>query len=91
MKQAEDLGQPIELPELGPLYYMAEAMMRIGPVKSDGMTSRATGWQEIEPFARATMRINTPWEAETLFDMCAAYFEDLQAGESPFRIEPVGR
>lgn len=91
MKQAEELGQPIELPELGPLSYMAEAMMRLGPVKSTGMSSRAADWQEIEPFSRATGRIQTPWEVETLFDMCAAYFDEVQKGENPFCIPPMKR
>jgi hypothetical protein len=91
MEEAKGLGQEIGLPELGPLSFMAEAMNRLGPVKSDGMGLRPADWQEIDPFIRQTRRISGPWECEALFDMCASYFQELKAGEGVFTIPPVER
>jgi hypothetical protein len=55
------------------------------------MAPRATDWPEIVPFAQATGRIAGGWEAETLFEMCQAYFTEVQGGSDPFRISPMDR
>lgn len=88
---AEDAGDPLGLPKLICMQHLPEAMIRLGPVKTDGMGERAADWRDIDPFARATGRIASTWEAETLFDMCQAYHSERQAGTSPFRIAPVDR
>lgn len=76
---------------LGELSYLAEAMMRLGPIKSDGMGPRSADWPEIDAFARLTGRIEEPWEAEALHAMCAAYLEEIKGGEDPLRVAPVER
>lgn len=91
LAHAVKTGAPTGLPDLGPGQYLAEAMMRLGPVKSDGMGLRSADWPEIDAFARVTGRIGDPWEAETLFDMCRAYLRESQAGEDPLAIAPVDR
>ncbi|MCZ0963891.1 hypothetical protein [Paracoccus benzoatiresistens] len=84
-------GAATGLQPLGPGHYLAEAMMRLGPVKSNGMDLRGADWPEIDAFARVTGRISDPWEAETLFDMCRAYLLGSRDGEDPLAIPPVDR
>ena len=91
MDHAVRTGTPTGLPPLGPVRYLAEAMMRLGPLRSDGMGLRAADWPEIDAFARVTGRITEPWEAEALFDMCAAYLAESQSGDDPLMIAPVER
>lgn len=88
---AELRGQPLDLPELGGLRYLVEAMMRLGPVKSDGMGTRPADWPEIDAFARVTGRISDPWEAEALHAMCAGYLDELRAGADPLSVAPSER
>lgn len=91
MKVAEELGQPVELPELGPLAYVADAMIRLGPIRSNGMGQTSADWPEIDAFARATGRVSSGWEKEALYDMCASYLREINTGENPFCIPPMER
>lgn len=91
MEVAEDAGDPLGLPKLICMQHLPEAMIRLGPVKSDGMGERPADWPEIDAFTRSTGRIASVWEAETLFDMCKAYHHELRSGSDPFKIAPVDR
>jgi len=48
-------------------------------------------WLEIEAFGRATGRISTPWEHETLADMSRAYVAGLSEGRDLLGIMPMDR
>lgn len=87
----KETGQEPELPDLIGADHLCGAMFSLGPTRGDAMGSRATDWPEIVPFAQATGRIDTGWEAETLFKMCAAYHAELHGGSDPFRISPIER
>lgn len=91
MEIAREDGQEIDLPGVLGFDHMPEAMMRLGPVKSDGMGDRPADWPEIDAFTRSTGRIASVWEAETLFDMCKAYHRELRSGSDPFKIAPMER
>ena len=91
LEMAQEDGQPVELPDVVAFDHLPEAMMRLGPVKSTGMGERPADWPEIDAFARATGRIGSAWEAETLFDMCRVYMSERQDGGDPFRVAPVAR
>lgn len=82
---------PLGLPELEAGAYLVEAMLRLGPVRSDGMGDRPADWPEIDAFARLTARITEPWEAELLHDMCAAYAAERAKGENVLTIAPMDR
>nr|RDS94831.1 hypothetical protein DWF04_15395 [Cereibacter sphaeroides f. sp. denitrificans] len=64
-------------------------MLRLRPIRSDGMGERPVDWPEIEAFARLTGRITEQWEAEALFDMCQGYCAAWQAGSDPLAMAPV--
>lgn len=57
----------------------------------DNWTSRPADGPKIERFARLTGRINVPWEAETLYDMCAGQLDELRAGADSLAAGPVER
>lgn len=82
---------PLGLPDLDAGGYLVEAMLRLGPMRSDGMGERQADWPEIDAFARLTGRITEAWEAELLHDMCAAYTQERSQGENPLTIPPVDR
>jgi hypothetical protein len=84
-------GDEPNLPELILSDHLCNAMFKLGPTRHSGLGMQATGWSEITPFAQATGRVSSGWEAETLFEMCQAYHTEIQAGESPFRISPMDR
>ena len=84
-------GTPSGLPDLGDLAYLAEAMTRLGPLRAGAMELRAADWPEILPFASLTAQIVTPWDAEALHQMCAAYYVESEAGKDPLSIPPVDR
>lgn len=69
--------------------YLIEAMFAMRPTRSTGMGEVPADWPVIDAFARATGRIGEPWEAETLFAMCAAYLEGRDAGTDTLAIPPV--
>lgn len=79
------------LPELSAGEYLAEAMMVIGPTRSNGMGEAATDWDIILPFVSATGRLSERWEIETLADMCRIYASGKVEGENPLSIPPVER
>lgn len=89
MQEARRADLPDHLPELDEGAYLVEAMMKLGPIRSDGMGPRSADWPEIEAFARATGRISEPWECETLFDMCQGYTQEVERGKNPLSIAPV--
>ena len=91
MEEAIDDEVEISLPEVGWQQHMTEAMIRLGPIKADGMGQRAADWTEIYPFAKATGRISSTWEHEALYDMCASYFLERTKGENPFCVPPMDR
>lgn len=91
MGMAMDRGDPLRLPDLGGFHYMAEAMMRLGPIRAGAMDNRPADWPEIEAFARLTGRISAPWEAQAIFDMCAAYLRELREGADSLTVAPVDR
>lgn len=78
-----------DLPDGGE--YLVEAMVALGPVRESGEGLRPTDWPEIYPFARATRRVEDPFELEALHRMCSAYLSGYRAGESPFSIPPMER
>ncbi len=82
---------PLGLPDLDAGAYLIEAMLRLGPVRSDGMGERPADWPEIDAFTRLTGRITEPWEAELLYDMCAAYSTERAKGENVLTIAPTDR
>lgn len=84
-------GAALGLPELGALQYLVDALLRLGPIRSDGMGPRPADWPEIDAFARQTGRVTEPWEAEAIFDMCHGYLDGLEAGKDPLGIAPADR
>lgn len=48
-------------------------------------------WAEIDAFARLTGRLSSPWEAETVAAMSAAYVSGLTEGRDLLSIMPVER
>lgn len=68
--------------------YLVEAMFALGPTRADGMGEGPTGYAEIEAFARATGRLDEPWEIEAIRAMCVAYVEAREAGKHPLAREP---
>lgn len=77
------------IPDLDGGEYLLDAMFALGPTRAAGMGEEATGYVEIEAFARTTGRLDEPWEAEMLQAMCSAYLAARQAGEHPLALEPV--
>lgn len=79
------------LPELVAGEYIVEAMMTLGPTRSNGMAEVATDWDIILPFVSATGRLSEAWEIETLADMCRLYAVGKGEGENALSIPPVER
>jgi hypothetical protein len=77
------------LPQIGAGEYLIEAMFKMRPIRSSGFGNVPADWPVIDAFARSTGRISEPWEFETLFAMCEAYAQGLEAGIDPLAIPPV--
>lgn len=91
--RAEKKGGTAEtgLPKLPAGGYLVDAMMRLGPTRSNGMAETPTDWDIILPFAQATGRLSEAWEFEALADMCVAFHRGKVEGENPLCIPPVER
>lgn len=83
-------GLPVPLPALDGGEYLVEAMLRLGPMRQTGFGLRPADWAEIDAFARLTGRVTEPWEAEVLFEMCAGYCAEYEAGEDLAADPPMG-
>lgn len=79
------------MPDLYSGAYLLDAMMAVGPTRSNGMAEAPTDWDILMPFAMATGRLSEPWEFELLADMCREYFQGRAEGENPLSIPPVDR
>ena len=58
-ERAEKRGEPVEpgLPEIDAGQYLIDAMMALGPTRSNGMGEEPTDWHIIAPFVQATGRL----------------------------------
>lgn len=83
------LNMPLGIPELDGGEYLIDAMFRLGPTRNNGMAEIPVDWDQINAFAAATGRICEPWEAETLFEMCAGYCAARQSGTDATAVAPV--
>lgn len=79
------------LPELSAGAYLVDAMMVMGPTRSNGMGEVPADWDVILPFVSVTGRLSESWEIETLADMCRVYARGKVEGENPLSIPPVER
>jgi len=91
MAEAQRANLPLHLPELDEGAYLVEAMLVLGPIRSDGMGTRPADWSEIAAFAQATGRVSEHWESEALHAMCGGYADELRRGENPLSIPPTSR
>jgi len=83
------LGEDLMIPDIGPMKYLMDAMWRLHPTRNTGWGDVAADWRDIEAFAKVTGRIVETWEAELLYDMCAAYTSAKHAGVDPLSMAPV--
>ena len=91
VKAQIEKGRPVSfgLPDIDAGRYLIDAMMCMGPTRSNGMGEVPTDWDIILPFAQATERVSEPWEMETLADMCVGYCRAKEDGANPLAIAPV--
>lgn len=81
---AED-GVDVEMPDTAPFQHVTENLLKLRPMREGGHAD----WPEIAAFAG--IRGIGQWEAETLFEMAAAYAREYIGGSNPFRIAPAER
>jgi hypothetical protein len=70
--------------------YLLDALMKLGFCAIAPMIGPAPhSYGNVFDFARATQRIDEPWEIEALVDMSSAYCRGLNRGKNPFAKSPL--
>lgn len=76
------------MPETGPLFYLIEPVMEIGPVVPTGQGNRPIGWQDIAGWQDATSDTLTPWEAQAVIQLSDTYLSQHYASISQEAVAP---
>ena len=92
MESYHEAGIAVPLPDVHAGRYLIEALMDVGPVKSDPMAGPSVvPWTEIAGYREAGGIISEPWECRAVRDMSAAFLRGLREGENPLSIMPIER
>lgn len=84
-------GRDLEIPDLGELAYLMEALFDAGPTARTPMGETPLDWRDLRAYAVMTQTDLEPWEARTIRDLSAAYFEEREGGKDLLSIPPVRR
>lgn len=89
MQLYKEAGAKPPLVEIKAGTYLWDAFRSIGIGKTGGFGASPLEWIDIWAYSQATRRVSEPWELETLYEMSAAYFRELERGKNPFAKSPL--